>query len=58
MHMPEPSEAAEELPDSEAKHEIPAQVEPPPPPAPAANQNVSLRKRARKQAKPARAPFF
>jgi hypothetical protein len=59
VHMSdEPSgAAAEELPDSEAEPEMPAQVDEPPP-LPVANQNASLRKRARKQAKPERAPFF
>jgi hypothetical protein len=58
VHMTaEPSEAAEELPDSEAEDEIPAQVDELPPP-PAANQNVSFRRRKRKQARPERAPFF
>ncbi|PWZ07455.1 hypothetical protein Zm00014a_016438, partial [Zea mays] len=59
VHMAEPAE--ELLPDDpEVEHEImPAQVEPPPPAAAAAaNQNVSLRRRARKQAAPLRAPFF
>jgi hypothetical protein len=59
VHMAEPAE--ELLPDDpEVEHEImPAQVEPPPlAAAAAANQNVSLRRRARKQAAPLRAPFF
>lgn len=60
MHMAEPpSEAAvEELSDFEAEAAIPAQVVEPLPPPPAANQNTSLRRRARKQVKPERAPFF
>lgn len=60
MLQAEPSEAAaEELPDPEAEHaKPPAQVDEPPPPPAAPNQNGSLRRRARKQAAPERAPFF